>query len=120
MPEVKKEGSRPGRLCRSWRFWLCLSLAVLLLAALAAYPAVFLPGRVDGAAPFFADADGHINVNTAPAEELSLLPGIGPGLAEKIINYREAHGPFTCPEDLLAVPGLGPVTLEKIRDLICF
>lgn len=65
-----------------------------------------------------ASSGGLIAVNTADAVELERLPGIGPVLAQKIVEYREAHGPFTRPEDLLSVSGIGPSTLEAIRDLI--
>jgi competence protein ComEA len=70
------------------------------------------------AAPSSQSAAGLVNVNTATAPELDLLPGIGPALAQNIIDYREAHGPFASPEDLLDVPGIGPAKLEQIRDLI--
>jgi competence protein ComEA len=69
-------------------------------------------------APSSQSAAGVVNVNTATAPELDLLPGIGPALAQNIIDYREAHGPFASPEDLLDVPGIGPAKLEQIRDLI--
>ena len=52
------------------------------------------------------------------AAELEALPNIGPATAQTIIEYREAHGPFTIPEDILEVPGIGPATFEDIRGLI--
>ena len=61
---------------------------------------------------------GLVHVNTATVAELQLLPGIGPVLAQKIVEYREAHGPYARPDDLLSVSGIGPSTLETIRDLI--
>lgn len=57
-----------------------------------------------------------VNINTAGAEELQTLTGIGPVLAERIIAYREEHGPFRSVEDLLEVKGIGEATLEKLRD----
>ena len=54
----------------------------------------------------------RINVNTASASELDELPGIGPALAEAIIEYREAHGPFENAEELMEVYGIGEVKLE--------
>jgi competence protein ComEA len=63
-------------------------------------------------------SDGKININTAAAEELESLPGIGPSLAQRIVEYRQAHGPFARVEDLTQVSGIGPGILEKIRDLI--
>ena len=59
-----------------------------------------------------------VNVNTATAEELDVLPGIGPALAERIIDYREEHGPYTAAEDLLAVSGIGEKVLDGLRDQI--
>lgn len=55
-----------------------------------------------------------ININTADAAELDRLPGIGPALAERIIQYRKEHGPFSMPEELKEVPGIGDKTYEKM------
>jgi competence protein ComEA len=65
-----------------------------------------------------ASGDLRLNPNTASAPELEGLPGIGPSLAQAIIEYRESHGPFQQPEDLLQVPGIGPAKLAQIEDLI--
>lgn len=59
-----------------------------------------------------------VNINTAPVEELLLLPGIGEKLAERIISYREENGPFSAPEDLLLIKGIGESTLADLRDYI--
>ncbi len=59
-----------------------------------------------------------INVNSATAPELESLPGIGPSLAQKIVDYRETYGPFLQLEDLLKVSGIGPAKFEQIQDLI--
>ena len=59
-----------------------------------------------------------IHVNTATAQELETLPGIGPALAEAIIAYRDEHGPFQTVEQLDDVPGIGPAKLDAIRDLV--
>ena len=64
-------------------------------------------------------ATEKININTASAPELETLPGIGPSLAQKIVDHRLAHGPFQKPEDILAVSGIGPAKFEQIQDLIC-
>lgn len=61
-----------------------------------------------------------VNVNTASQGELESLPGIGRVLAQRIIEYRETHGPFKAPEDLLKVRGIGPKKLEQFRDRITF
>lgn len=62
------------------------------------------------------DAPVMVNINTASAEELAAaLPGIGPGKAQNIVEWREANGPFQTVEQLLEVSGIGPKTLEAIR-----
>jgi len=59
-----------------------------------------------------------INLNKASASELELLPGLGPQLSRRIVQYRETRGKFRKIEDLLQVPGIGRRTLERIREYI--
>lgn len=59
-----------------------------------------------------------VNINTAGQELLDTLPGIGPELAGRIIAYREEHGPFEAPADIIDVSGIGLSTFEKLKDKI--
>jgi RNA-directed DNA polymerase len=57
-----------------------------------------------------------ININHASADELEVLPGIGPRLADAIISFRQSHGPFSSIEHLERVPGVGPATVTRLSD----
>jgi competence protein ComEA len=59
-----------------------------------------------------------VNINTASADDLSALPGIGPTIAQRIVDYRTAHGPFSHIEDIMNVAGIGPATFDNIKDVI--
>lgn len=62
---------------------------------------------------------GIVNINTASAEELDTLPGIGPAMAKRIIEYRETEGSFSAVEDIKKVRGIGEAKFQKLRDRIC-
>jgi competence protein ComEA len=59
-----------------------------------------------------------ININTATQAELESLPRIGPAIAQRIIEYRTANGPFQTIEEIMNVKGIGPATFAQIKDLI--
>ena len=65
-----------------------------------------------------ADATGTIRLNSASAEDLEDLPGVGPAIASAIVKFREANGPFTSIDGLLDVPGVGEGRLANWRDLL--
>ncbi|MFI4881665.1 MAG: ComEA family DNA-binding protein [Phycisphaerales bacterium JB064] len=64
------------------------------------------------------DAGMTLDLNTATAEQLQLLPGIGPSRAAAIIENRTAMGPFRTVEDLARVRGIGPATVEGVRPYV--
>jgi competence protein ComEA len=101
--------------------------ALNLAAPLADGTQILVPRREAsgsaGSAPSAPSVDGSVtsskvNINAASAEELETLPGIGEVIAQEILDYRTANGPFASVDDLLDVSGIGEVTLENIRDLV--
>lgn len=66
-----------------------------------------------------AERDSPVNINTAGAEELDELPGVGESTALAIIEERERNGPFSCPEDIMRVSGIGEKKYEKLVGRIC-
>lgn len=104
--------------------WLLLALTAVFLTALGCIAARNAPAR-EGTAVFTArqsgldvtpDPPGPVDVNAAGSEELESLPGIGPALAERIVEYREENGPFESLDELTEVRGIGEKTLEGLRD----
>ncbi len=79
-------------------------LAVALLSLLAALPAVA--------------AEGVVNINTADAAALSLLPGVGPSTAGRIVEFRTENGEFESPTDLMLVRGIGERSFERMRPYV--
>lgn len=76
-------------------------------------------GSTPGSSGGPGQAAGQVPLNTATVEQLDTLPGVGPALAQQIISYREANGPFTSVDQLDDVPGIGPAKLEQLRPLVC-
>ncbi|MBP3648047.1 MAG: helix-hairpin-helix domain-containing protein [Clostridia bacterium] len=66
----------------------------------------------------YAWPEGTIDINTGDAAELDMLRGVGPAIAQRIIEERGANGRFTYPEDLLSVNGIGQKTLDKLWEQI--
>jgi len=78
----------------------------------ASAPGATAPGGSGGAG---ASAQQPVNLNSATLEQLNTLDGIGPKTAQKIIDYREAHGGFKSIEELMEVPGIGPAKFEQLK-----
>jgi comEA protein len=72
-------------------------------------------GRSGGRGSSASSAEAIVDLNSAPAEELEALPGVGPALARRIVEWRETKGRFRSPDDLDAVPGIGPAVLARLR-----
>lgn len=90
---------------------------------------IHVPSKMDESSGSFAPASGPlgsasqqgqlININTASAEQLVSLNGVGEATADKIIAEREANGPFASKEDIMRVAGIGDKKYEAIKDKIC-
>jgi competence protein ComEA len=112
---VRRAGGASGRADLS---------AVNLAAVLEDGRQVLVPLRSREGAPPAAGGGGpgaapaKVNLNTATAEQLDTLAGVGPATAAKILAHREQHGAFASVEELGDVPGIGAVRLEALRDLV--
>jgi competence protein ComEA len=72
-------------------------------------------GGAPGGSP---SASAPVDLNSATVEQLDALPGVGPVTAQKIVDYRTEHGPFTSVDDLDAIPGIGAARIENLRGLV--
>jgi competence protein ComEA len=88
----------------------------VLLVVLVALLAVRGYGNRLGARPTEPVAADLIDLNSADAAELAQVPGVGPKMADAIIEHRRKYGPFKTVDDVKNVRGIGPVKLEKLRD----
>ena len=126
---------RPGlyRLPRGTRIAAALALAggftrhadrvaVNLAAPVADGEEIVVPLRGAGTAGASSGAGpsptAPLDLNSASLEQLDALPGIGPTTAQKILDYRQAHGPFHSVADLDAVPGIGQGRIEQLKGLV--
>lgn len=76
------------------------------------------PSGVRGRADVTRPPAVLLDLNRATSEELQAIPGIGPVIAQRIVAYRNEHGPFRRPEQLMEVPGVGEKTFERIAPLV--
>jgi competence protein ComEA len=91
------------------------SLQIIALALVVA--AMSAAAFADDAAPV-ASAQGVVNINSADASQLALLPRVGPKGAERIIAYRTEHGPYKKTSDLLQIKGIGAKTFERLSQYV--
>jgi competence ComEA-like helix-hairpin-helix protein len=108
--------AHPSLLERREAAWAVAGAAIaLLLIGLISIARLALSPTADT----FAEPPQFLtDINSAPAAELALLPGIGPQLAARIVAQRQSQGPFTSADDLLRVHGIGPKTLQQLRPLV--
>ena len=98
--------------------------SVNLAAPVADGEQIVVPGRgVAGAAPASSPAAGSspsapLDLNSATLEQLESLPGVGPVTAQKILDYRQAHGAFHSVAELEGVPGIGPAHMAQLKGLV--
>lgn len=89
------------------------------LPAQAVSGAASAAAQAKAAAAGGAVSSGLVNINTADEKLLDTLPGIGPAMAKRIIEYRETQGPFTAIEELKRVKGIGEAKFAKLKDKVC-
>ncbi len=81
-------------------------------------PVAPVQGGAGTGASVSPDTQGRTNLNSATADDLDDLPGVGPVTATAILVWRDEHGPFRSVDDLLEVKGIGEATLDELRDLV--
>lgn len=97
-----------------WREVAGLFLVVCLIAS----PSLAADARRGETVTATVPVGEKVNINTAGVKELMTLAGVGRRVAEKILEYREAHGPFKKPEELRKVEGIGGGLWERNRERI--
>ena len=96
-----------------------LNILVLLPALALASCAERERANANAAARVTQSLKHCVNLNTATAEELMRLPGVGEVTSRKIIEYRAGHGPFRRPEEIIIVEGFSEKKYRAIADLVC-
>ena len=87
----------------AFRTLMCMTLAAALASSvLAAQPS----------------GNGQVNINTATVQELQLLPRVGASLAQRIVDFRAANGPFKAPEELARVKGMGEKSFARLQSYV--
>jgi competence protein ComEA len=103
--EVPRQTQHPRKGRNIMKHAYRIAAGVVLAVLLAALPELAADGK-------------KINVNSADASQLALLPRVGPSIAQRIIEYRKQNGPFKKPEDLMLVRGIGEKTYELLKPYV--
>lgn len=116
-------GGKPAKAAKiySWVFvWALVCACVVGFVALYTAPPLWQQGVAEvQQAPYMVAGQDLVNINTAPVEELMVLPGIGQGKAEEIVLYRQQNGAFKTKEELMQVKGIGEKTYQNLQAYIC-
>ena len=107
--EAWPEATDSNQLTRKENVMMQRTIQVLTLVVLVAAMA----GAADN-----PSSSGVVNINTADAEQLQLLPRVGPALAGRIIEFREVNGPYQNVDEILAVKGIGESSFKKLEPYI--
>ncbi len=87
----------------AFRTLMCMTLAAALAGSVLAAP---------------PSGNAQVNINTATAQELQLLPRVGPALAQRIVDFRTSNGPFKAPEELARVKGIGEKSFARLQPYV--
>jgi len=93
-------------------------MLIAAVAALALSTAAMAGQAKAPTAKAIATTAAPVNLNTATAEQLATIPGVGPKMAERIVDYRQKNGGFKKVEDLMNVSGIGEKNFLKMRPLV--
>ena len=118
---MKNLKRRTIRTCTVLTVVLAGAASALTAAALGASPVLAAARRGAAAARTPSEVEAKsppIDINTADVETLVGLPGIGPAIAQRVVDYRKEHGPFKTVEELLNVRGIGDRLLARLRDRV--
>jgi competence ComEA-like helix-hairpin-helix protein len=100
--------------CPSIKSWLKLGFLIAIVSAVLVFRQ---QGDRQLVVPIASD-HFQLDINSAAAEEFRALPGIGPKLAQRIVDFRQSKGPFSHPSDLIKVPGLGESTVRQLESFL--
>lgn len=115
---MKKRRHTPGSLAALLLIGSLFGFSTTACVKLAHRPSSSVSQFAPVPAPALEQATPLVNINTASAEELERLPGIGRGIAARIISYRERYGRFRRAEHLLIVRGIGDRRFRRLRAFV--